>query len=229
MLSQYVWYKRNKEGLVAKMGKEQIIERGHRSYVGAKWEHLGKLQIDFLTSNGLKPEHVLYDIACGSLRAGVHLIPYLDRGNYIGIEKEEKLIELGIEEELGLDIYENKKPEFLVNDQFEFDKLSKKPDFAIAQSLFTHLTLHDITKCLIKLRMTVEKDCKFYATFDEESVTPKANSRLGLPNPPRSHSNLSFYYTVDEMKNCSNKAKWNFKYIGDFGHPSGQQMVLFWV
>jgi len=229
LISRYVWHRRNIEGLVPTMGAEQIMERGHRSYVGAKWDVLGKLQIDFLVKNGLKPRHVFYDIACGSLRAGVHLIPYLDTGNYIGIEKESKLIELGIEKELGIEVFEDKKPEFLIDDKFDFSKLSKKPDYAIAQSLFTHLTLGDITKCLINLRAVVEKDCKFYATFDEEGVTSKSNLRKSLPNPPSSHSNLTFYYNSDDLRACAKKARWNYKYIGEFGHPLDQQMVLFWI
>jgi hypothetical protein len=109
IISNYVWHKRKKRGLVPIMWPEQIRERGHRNYVGAKWDILGKLQLDFLVQNGLQPHHVLYDIACGSLRAGIHLIPYLNRGNYVGIEKEELLIELGIEKELGQDIYSEEK------------------------------------------------------------------------------------------------------------------------
>jgi SAM-dependent methyltransferase len=211
------------------MGPEQIRERGHRNYVGAKWDVLGKLQLEFLVKNGLQPHHVLYDIACGSLRAGIHLIPYLNKGNYIGIDKEKLLIELGIDKELGQDMYQKKKPEFLVTDSFEFEKISKSPDYAIAQSLFTHLTLKDITKCLRKLRAIAKTGCKFYATFDEEQVTPKAKKRQGLPNPPSSHSNLTFYYSSNDIESCVKKANWSYQYIGDFGHPSKQQMVLFWI
>jgi hypothetical protein len=124
---------------------------------------------------------------------------------------------------------QKKKPEFLVTDSFEFKKISKSPDYAIAQSLFTHLTLKDIKKCLRKLRAIAKPGCKFYATFDEEQVTPKSKKKQGLPNPSRSHSNLTFYYSAGDIESCAKKTNWNYKYIGDFGHPSKQQMVLFWI
>jgi hypothetical protein len=210
------------------MGDEQIIRRGHRNYVGAKWEVLGALQLDFLKSRGLNPHHVLYDIGCGSLRAGVFFIPYLEKGNYCGIDREKTLIELGISQEIGETLYQENKPEFVISKDFNFHEFSKKPDYAIAQSLFTHLTLKDIRKCLSKLREVKSDGCQFYATFDQEGVTPMSNHRKGLPNPPWSHSNLTFYYTKDQMKKCGDKTGWKFKYIGDWLHPSKQQMVLYY-
>ena len=67
---------------------------GHRAYIGGRWEEWGRVEFEFMVSRGLRPEHVLLDIACGALRAGVHFIPYLDAGNYLGIEKELSLIHI---------------------------------------------------------------------------------------------------------------------------------------
>jgi len=67
----------------------------------------------------------------------VRLIPYLDRGNYLGIEKEETLVRIGIAKELGPELYTSKAPEFVISQTFEFEKFSRKPNFALAQSLFT--------------------------------------------------------------------------------------------
>ena len=68
---------------------------GHRGYVGGKWDELGRLQFDFMVARGLQPEHVFLDVACGSLRGGVHFIKYLDAGNYLGIDKERALVRRG--------------------------------------------------------------------------------------------------------------------------------------
>lgn len=57
---------------------------GPRGYVGGLWHELGELQFRFLVDQGLRPEHVLLDIACGSLRGGVRFVPYLNPGNYLG-------------------------------------------------------------------------------------------------------------------------------------------------
>jgi len=49
-------------------GPEGIKAAGHRRYVGGMWEEIGQLQFDYLVSQGLRPEHVFCDVACGSLR-----------------------------------------------------------------------------------------------------------------------------------------------------------------
>jgi hypothetical protein len=124
---------------------------GHRGYVGGLWEIIGQLQFDFLVAQGLTPAHCLLDIACGALRGGVHFIPYLAPGNYLGLEKEQILIALGIDKELEAAVYQQKHPEFVISACFDFHKFSKKPHFSIAQSLFTHLTPEDIGLCLRNL------------------------------------------------------------------------------
>jgi len=45
---------------------------------------MGQWQLDFLVGQGLRPWHCLLDLACGSLRAGVRFIDYLEPGHYLG-------------------------------------------------------------------------------------------------------------------------------------------------
>jgi hypothetical protein len=78
-----------------------MVSLDHRAYVGGLWEGIGRLQFEFRLRQGLAPSDCFHDIACGSLRGGVHFINYLDPGNYLGIEKQRRLVELGIEKELG--------------------------------------------------------------------------------------------------------------------------------
>src|SRR5271168_1826262 len=58
-------------------GMESVGELGYRRYVGGYWDQVGRLQFEFLQSRGLQSNHVLLDIACGSLRGGRFFIPYL--------------------------------------------------------------------------------------------------------------------------------------------------------
>ena len=73
----------------------------HRHDVGGLWRKVGKLQLDFLVGQGLKPESKLIDIGCGCLRAGLRFIRYLDEGNYYGIDINGKLLNAGYKKELG--------------------------------------------------------------------------------------------------------------------------------
>jgi len=117
---------------LSEQGPAGIAALGHRAYVGGLWDEIGKLQFEFLVSQGLAPHHVLLDIACGSLRGGVHFIPYLEPGNYLGIDKEAELIQLGRREELPAGLEDERRPEFVVSGSFEFDLFTKRPDYALA-------------------------------------------------------------------------------------------------
>ena len=95
------------------------------------------------------------------IKGGIHFVKYLNAGHYLGTDKNKSWVEAGIQKELGKDLYEEKKPEFVISDKFEFNKFSKIPDYAIAQSLFSHLRHEDISLCLKNLR----EHCKRWMSF----------------------------------------------------------------
>jgi len=202
-----------------KHGKKGINQVGHRTYVGGLWEEIGKLQFDFLVKNGLKSSDVFLDIACGSLRAGVHLIPYLETGNYLGIDKEMSLIDLGLKNELSVEMINSKTPEFVISDKFEFNKFSKVPNFAIAQSLFTHLPPPLINLCFQELKNHFDLKGIFYATYflTDEKVN----------NPRKPHDHEIFKYTLDEVYNFGVLNGWKVEVIGDWNHPRNQKIVKY--
>ncbi|MCC4288864.1 class I SAM-dependent methyltransferase [Vreelandella aquamarina] len=204
-------------------GIETINAIGHRDYVGGLWEEIGQLQFNFLVAQGLKPEHTLLDIACGSLRGGVHFINYLNPGNYLGLDKEQELINRGIEHELGKNKQAEKHPEFVISACFEFDHFSKVPDYAIAQSLFTHLVEEDIKACLKNLKAFAgDKSLTFFATFFECETPQKGELDT-------SHSHAKFEYTRAQMEQFGKETGWQVKYIGDWNHPRGQKMVKYFI
>jgi len=201
---------------------DSLRRRGYRGYVGGNngnWGPIGRLQFDFLVSQGLEPSSVLLDIACGSLRAGRHFIPYLDAGNYLGIDIEEDLITAGLEYELDPGVAELKRPEFVVSEDFAFDGFSKVPDFAIANSLFTHLVPADIKLCLGNLAAHRNSTTVFFASFFE--VDRPAD------NPASSDAHKGFFYTRDEMAAFGEASDWTSSYIGHWGHPRNQKLMSF--
>jgi SAM-dependent methyltransferase len=193
-----------------------VLLLGHRQYVGGAWDEIGNLQAEFMRQMGLEPAHVFLDIACGSLRGGVRFIKYLDRGNYLGIDREPRLIKIGIAKELGRAIHEEKVPEFVVSSSFEFEKFTRKPNFALAQSLFTHLEERDILDCLSKLRAFVDPGMRFFATY---FIGYRSKTE------PRSHSLRGFVYTREQVEGFGATTGWKSNYIGAWGHPRNQMMV----
>lgn len=198
-------------------GSLGVAVLGHRNYVGGLWDELGKLQFEFMVAQGLRPHHVFLDVACGSLRGGRLFIPYLDRGNYLGLDKERGLIRAGLRKEIDPKVASEKAPEFVVSDSFEFDRFSKRPEFALAQSLFTHLAPPDIHLCLRRLRASVAAGTRFFATF---FVAPDT-----VRNPATSGSHKGFFYPRATAESFGESEGWEPRFIGDWHHPRGQQMV----
>lgn len=200
-------------------GEAGLLVRDHREMVGGKWDEIGLLQFNFMKSQGLKPHHVLCDVACGSFRAGRFFIDYLDAGNYLGIDKQEVLIREGRAKEIGEALWAEKKPEVLIDDAFEFSRFSKRPDFAVANSLFSHLSASDIKRCLKNLAAHAGPGCKFFATYIQSDIP--------LIHLHSSHSSRSFRYTPEKMLSMGRDAGWHAEYIGDWNHPRKQVMVLY--
>jgi hypothetical protein len=198
-------------------GDEGIQVMGHREYIGGHWDEIGALQFEFLKSKGLQPQNYLLDIACGSLRLGVKAIPYLEPGHYLGIEKEGGLVEAGLNEELDQDVRNGKHPNIAISDSFEFGKLGQSADFAIAQSLFSHLPPDMINDCFRKLHPAMADGGVFYATYFEVDTPRK--------NPDKPHDHGYFAYTRSEMLAFGDANGFSSNYIGDWNHPRNQVIV----
>lgn len=201
-----------------KVGIEGIEQLGHRGYVGREWETTGRYQYEFMLRQGLKPSDVLCDVGCGSLRGGWRLIKYLDPGHYLGLEAEQRLVAMGLEQEVGAQVAGEKFPEFVISSTFEFSRFSRSPTIAMAISLFSHLTPSDICLCLSNLAAFVKGPCRFFATFNEV--------KRPTSNYARSHAHLAFYYTRAQMEEFGRATGWRPAYVGGWGNLLAQQRML---
>ena len=205
-------------GRMKREGEAAIRELGHRDYVGGHWNLMAKLQFDFLLSHGLQPHHHLWDIACGSLRAGVAFINYLERGHYHGIDRWQSLLDAGVAHELGRETFEAKRPELVASSIFEFENFSAAPDFALAQSLFTHLPVNVIELCLGNLRAYATPRTVLFASF---LVSDEPTTNSAMP-----HDHDCFYYTREQMQHQGSRCGWTAEYIGGWGHPTPEQVMM---
>lgn len=111
----------------------------YTAYVGppTEYDYMGGNQFALLFLLGLREHHRLLDFGCGSLRAGRLLIPYLNPGNYHGIEPNTWLIEDALERQLGGQ-EKLKRPVFSNNSDFRADVFGVTFDYIVAQSIFSH-------------------------------------------------------------------------------------------
>jgi SAM-dependent methyltransferase len=122
-------------------------------------------QFSLLTALGLREDHFLLDIGCGSLRAGRLFIVYLRPGRYFGIEPERWLVEEGIRLELGREILAVKRPTFGHNRDFTLSAFGRQFDFLLAQSVFSHSAPRQVRRCLAEARAVMSPTAIFIATY----------------------------------------------------------------
>ncbi len=139
----------------------------YRSHIGppAFYDVLTAIQFNLLTALGLRDEHTLLDIGCGSLRAGRLFIPYLRPGRYFGIEPLPWLIDEGIAKEIGDAMIAIKRPTFSNDENFTLTTFGRQFDFMIAQSIFSHTSQAQIRRCLAEAKKALKPGGLFAATY----------------------------------------------------------------
>jgi len=214
--------------MVKEMYRELKYAKGeHRKFIGDKWDEIGSLQFEFMKKNGLKPNHKFLDIGCGCLRLGVKLIPYLNKGNYHGMDLLRSLIDDGIKHEIDKDMLNCKKPVFLSTDGFLFEKLDTKFDFLMAQSVFTHIPLNQIILCLINARKVMKDDAVFFATFFESEKTGDIVLKDVVPGTTTFLTSDPYHQHLSFFQYISDSLGYDLEYIGDWNHPRKQMMLAF--
>lgn len=199
----------------------------HRRAIGGRWDEIGQLQLDFLRERGLRPDHYLLDIGCGSLRGGVRFIPYLEAGRYYGVDRSEELLNGG-RVELEAANLQDQHPTLSQMDDFGFERLNQVFDFALANSLFTHMPLNSIVRCLVNVDRVLRPGGVFYATFFENQ-----KGKTFLEPVEQGDGFLSFcdkdpfHYPRDAFEWACEGTGLTTSYVGGWGHPRHQVMMEF--
>ena len=93
----------------------------------------------------------------------------------------------------------------------------------LAQSVFTHLPPDMIELCLRRLIPYLADDGKFFATFFESD-----DIDLGGPHSWRKNERTAARYPFSMFKQIAAKHGVLVHYLGEWGHPRNQKMVVFY-
>lgn len=206
---------------------KEVAHGAHRQFVGGHWDALGRHQLEFLTRRGLSASDRFLDVGCGALRAGRLLIDTLEPGHYYGVDANLSLLQAGYDVELS-DAQRARLPtaNLRANDRFDVD-FGVRFDMAIAQSVFTHLSLNHLRLCLVRVGRVMRPGGRLFVTFFEQpAATPLDDIvvRHQGGRPFLSEQNVYWYYRKD-LAWAASFGPWRFRYIGDWGHPVGQMMA----
>ncbi len=203
----------------------------YKTAVGGLWEDVGKLQFEFLVNKGLNPGSYLLDVGCGSLRGGIHFIRYLEAGHYFGIDISEELLQAGRQELKRSDLTK-KNPNLVQMADFNFQLMGQHFDYALAQSVFTHLPLNSIIRCLMNIEKVLLRGGRLYATFFENAdgkfnLDPIAHSQVDGPGFETYFDRDPYHYDFETMKWICEKVNLRVEYIGKWNHPRDQRIMVF--
>ena len=162
---------------------DRRVARDPQRAIGGLWDEMGELQFSFLESQGLLPQHALLDIGCGTLRGGRLFIPYLNKGNYTGIDVSRGALDAAEElcNQEGLLQYEPRLVH-IPEGRLDFSFLADRYDFVLAQSVFSHLREGHISECLMSIHKVMRPGARFFFTvYEEEAKTVRRYKSFGYP------------------------------------------------
>jgi SAM-dependent methyltransferase len=160
----------NKDYRSASIEEARKLEAGthhYRSYVGSPkaYDVTAGTQFALMVALGLREDHRLLDIGCGSLCGGRLFIPYLLPGCYYGIEPEAWLVEDGIQFEVGEELRRLKRPTFRYVEDFSLTGFNVAFDFMLAQSVLTHVSQTQLDRCLSEVKLALKPEGLLAASF----------------------------------------------------------------
>jgi len=185
----------------------------------------GKIQLQFLIDNGLKPEHTLLDIGCGCLTLANQAIPYLDEYNYFGIDISLQAMEKGVVL-IGEEKY-NRIGNLVNNTNFKFEEEElevKIFDFVFAFSVINHLPIEHFDELLENIQTFIhDKTVILLTVWLDEKTRPHRSGEMNHYTLPKSHDKpnhkpTSWYYSLKDMNEICYKYGFQMQQIETLTH-----------
>lgn len=145
-------------------------DRAIGSFDKVHWNNVGKMQFEYLLQQKMEPCNKFLDIGCGNLRAGIHIINYLDQGNYFGTDISKNVL-LSANENIAAYGLEGKLPHIYITQGANLNFLPKEYfDIIHAHSVFSHLDTPSFIALLKACHSLLKADGYFDLTFKEGRV-----------------------------------------------------------
>ena len=213
------------------LDRTQIGNGEHRRMTGGMWDVVGRLQFEHLVACGLTPEMRLLDLGCGALRGGVHFVRYLDAGGYYGVDLNASLLDAGYDVELGRAGLRHKLPrhQLIADGTFDVARFGVMFDMAVAHSLFTHLPIELVRRCLRSVAEVLVPGGRLLATFFEcPTDHPADEPYTHLPGGVTTFAHRNpWHYRPVQLVAAAEGLPLDVVTWTEFGHPRAQRMMTF--
>lgn len=145
-----------------------LLPPKYKSFVlgsAKNYDLMGRDQFEMLKFWGMREDHYLLDIGCGSLSGGRFAIKYLAPGHYYGIEPQQWLIDEGLRREAGAALIAAKRPQFSNDTGFNLSIFGRQFGFIVAHSILTHTSQAQVRQLLGAAANAMSPAAVFLATY----------------------------------------------------------------
>ena len=159
------------------LGPRIVVKNGARVddliVVSATNSASGRFRFDDLLALGLKPEDIVVDYGCGTLRVGRYLIDYLTPGAYWGLDINDDILRLG-RTMLGADRLREKQPNIMrITDQSLAACAAAEPQFVMSIAVLMHVPPCDLEDYCRSITTVGGTDTTYYVSFSAASKTTR--------------------------------------------------------
>jgi SAM-dependent methyltransferase len=174
------------------------------------FEHMGEIMLSALCDAGLRPEHTLVDLGCGTGRLSVPAVSYLSVGRYVGIDISQTMLgqarhRVASTVASGCDVSWQHQTDAV------FECKAESVDFFAAFSVFTHMEHEDTYRYLTDARRVVRDGGRFVfscLTMDLEAAREVFLTSSDLPIDRRWASVRNVTTTYEFMDSIAALAGW---------------------
>jgi ABC-type polysaccharide/polyol phosphate transport system ATPase subunit/SAM-dependent methyltransferase len=198
----------------------------HRLATGGRWTEEGAWVFDFLRRQGLRPDHYMLDVGCGSLSAASRLLRYMEPSHYWGFEKNIELFIAGSQIELPRAGVRVELGHFIVNDDFDFSESPHAFDLAIASSLFRRLPLNSIARAIAGVVRALAPGGRFYATWPDSPSAASFEPILGSHGVTTYSDREPFHYSFAMLAALAEVVGARAERVDDGTHPRGEAVMV---
>jgi len=198
----------------------------HRAVPGGRWREAGRWQFEFLRAQGLEPQDFVLNVGCGSLAAGVHLVPFLEPGHFVGVERNYALLEAGMRIEFPRAGIAPERAHFLHSDTFDLGEIPYTFDFALADSLFAYLPFNSVARCIASVVRKLKPSGRFYSTWFE-NPDPASFDPIGRPCGVTTYSDREpYHYPFGLIVAVCEAVGARVERVTVSGHPRGESILV---
>lgn len=199
------------------------------------WYKTGNMQLEMLLENGLHKNMKFLEVGCGCLRAGSHIINYLNPYNYYGIDVNKKLLTIGVENELKRNnlLHKVNYDNFILTDCFDIKHFNVKFDMGLSNFVFCYLSLNHLIYFLNTAGKYFNKNGKLIISFgivDDDKDLEKTHFDETDPHSHEtSYTGVPYFIKMLDIQMICNRPDipWRYKLIDTHFPISFQKYILF--